>query len=361
MSREGSPANDPIQGSRASRVARRRRARVIAAAAAIVVVVGGLWFLTHRHDDGADASGPASTTTDTRSHLMTFSVTGGSAPDMAVIGAYRGTAAALPIPPDMTVTVPGQGEASSNDVALLPGPSQQVALSNEVGAWTRDVAVLSVQRLGAVVERAGGLSVNLPEVVPTSAGVLGPGLTTLSGRQLIALLTTRNPDDGSRWRAVLTALLAKPPVFEAGDLSAVSTVAGVNELLAQARGARLISIPTQDVAGLATVASREALDHLMGVTFGTPTPIPAIVQNGNGTAGVGETVGRRIIPAGFRITLSQNAKSDVPTTSIIANGPGNGDVAQQARQALGIGHVSTFPVASGIGDITIVVGKDFTA
>ena len=90
--------------------------------------------------------------------------------------------------------------------------------------------------------------------------------------------------------------------------------------------------------------------------------MPAIVQNGNGAPGVGEQVGRQIIPAGFRVVISQNAQSfDIPSTDIFANGKQNVGDAQRAREALGIGQVLVSSVPSGVGDITIVVGKDFTA
>ena len=46
------------------------------------------------------------------------------------------------------------------------------------------------------------------------------------------------------------------------------------------------------------------LDALMAERFGVKrTPVPVIVQNAAGTAGVGEAVGRLIIGRGFRITL----------------------------------------------------------
>jgi LytR cell envelope-related transcriptional attenuator len=96
--------------------------------------------------------------------------------------------------------------------------------------------------------------------------------------------------------------------------------------------------------------------------FGTEMPVPAIVQNGNGTPGVGEEVGRRIIPAGFRVVLSQNAASfNLPTTDVIANGEDNLEDAKAARKAIGVGRVGVSQVPSGLGDITIVVGEDFTA
>ena len=71
---------------------------------------------------------------------------------------------------------------------------------------------------------------------------------------------------------------------------------------------------------------------------------------------------RLIIPAGFRVVISQNAQSfDVPTTDIIANGMANVDLARKVKKAMKVGLVEASRVPSGIGDITIVVGKDFTA
>ena len=68
----------------------------------------------------------------------------------------------------------------------------------------------------------------------------------------------------------------------------------------------------------------------------------------------------QIIPAGFRITLSQNAQTFDVETTVFANGVEFEEAAKRAREALGVGRVRVSQVASGIGDITIVVGKDFT-
>ena len=116
------------------------------------------------------------------------------------------------------------------------------------------------------------------------------------------------------------------------------------------------------MGGSVVVSQQPALDELMTATWGTKAPLPAIVQNGNGAPGVGESVARAIIPAGFRVALSQNAQTfDQTTTYVIANGDGYLPAARRARKALGVGQVQASQVPSGIGDITIVVGKDFTA
>jgi hypothetical protein len=62
------------------------------------------------------------------------------------------------------------------------------------------------------------------------------------------------------------------------------------------------------------------------------------------------------------VTLSQNAQTfDQATTEVIANGNEYLGAARRAWKALGVGQVQASQVPSGIGDITIVVGKDFTA
>ncbi len=91
-------------------------------------------------------------------------------------------------------------------------------------------------------------------------------------------------------------------------------------------------------------------------------PIPVIVQNAVGTAGVGEEVGRLLIPKGFRVTLSQNAVDfGQVVTKIAALGEDNLRSARRVRGALGVGRIAVSPQHRGIGDVQIVVGKDFTA
>ena len=94
----------------------------------------------------------------------------------------------------------------------------------------------------------------------------------------------------------------------------------------------------------------------------TDDTMPAIVQNGSGEPGVGEAVAVRIIPAGFRVVLSQNAERfDVTRTEVFANGAAHEEEARAIKAALGVGRVRVSAVPSNVGDITIVVGKDFTA
>ena len=77
---------------------------------------------------------------------------------------------------------------------------------------------------------------------------------------------------------------------------------------------------------------------------------------------MGEAVAVQIIPAGYRVVLSQNAQTfDLAHTDVFANGPEHESEAREVKAALGIGRVRVAAVPSNVGDITIVVGKDFTA
>ncbi len=364
MSLAGPGDPTPVRGSRAARGARRRHRR-LAIGAAVVAAALGLWYLSSR-DGGSGEAGPSPSGTATQRpqepRMLALSVTGAPHPLMAVIGAGPpGPGAALPIPMDLNAVVPGSGEMDAVDIARLPGASMQVALSNIVGAWNEAYAVMPLKGLAAAIDREGGLTVDLPRTVSTNAGVLGPGEVVLSGAQVRALLAS--PDDASlHWDLVLGALLETPPTVESSDMSASNGAELVTEVWAGAAGGRVESFPVQIVAGTVPIAQQPQLDELVGATFGTPTPIPVIVQNGNGTPGVGEQVARAVIPAGFRVVLSQNAGSfGLPSTDVIANGPENIAAARQARKALGVGRVGVSQVPSGIGDVLIVVGEDFTA
>jgi hypothetical protein len=125
----------------------------------------------------------------------------------------------------------------------------------------------------------------------------------------------------------------------------------------------LTTMPIKIAAARVRVPDYDELDALMSERFGVKrVPIPVIVQNGAGTPGLGELAARRLIPRGFRVTLSQNAASfDHETTSVIAVERKHVDEARRALAALGVGEIGVTGVPSGIGDVIIVIGKDFTA
>jgi hypothetical protein len=282
---------------------------------------------------------------------------------VAVIGGGGPEPAAMAVPIGLSLEVPGRGELTTRRVATLPGASMQVAVANVLGTWVDHHATTDLGRLGTIVDRAGGLRVHLTDAVIVGQEVLGPGDVVMNGTELQVFLALPGVNSFTRWEIVLTALLSDPPELRAGDLVETDDLDGAQTVLRRADGAELATMPIKIAAARVRVPDYDELDALMAERFGVKrTPTRVIVQNGVGTPGLGESVGRLLIPRGFRITLSQNAATfDHATTEIIAILRENVDAARRARSALGVGDIAVTRVPSGIGDVMIVVGKDFTA
>lgn len=361
------PPGGPVRPSRVERGARTQvlRRGVAAGVVGIIAVLAlGVYFAGRGGDPPpppSEASGE--TRTPVRSMLLALQVTGGPAPLLAVVGVPTdGEPFFMPLSTELTVVVPGQGETSAVGVAALPGgDSMRVALSNMAGVWIDHFAVLSLRDLEEAVDGAGGLAVNLPAAYPTTSDVLGPGEIAMSGGQVKAFLAGATADSGVRWEIVLGAMLADPPELVTSGSAQTDDAEAVNTIVAAARGAEVLDMPTKRVTATIVVPEYPALDELLSESLGSPMPVSTIVQNGSGEPGVGEAVAVRIIPAGFRVVLAQNAPSfDVSRTEVFANGAAHEEEARAIKAALGVGRVRA-AVSSNVGDITIVVGKDFKA
>jgi hypothetical protein len=354
-----------VRATRAARGAQRRRRRTGAAIVAALVVVAAGYAVLRPNDTDPERGGASTTNTgpDVASSMMAFQLQGAAAPMLAIVGGAtdQRPAAVMPVPQDLTMIAPGQGETTATEVAAFDGPSVRITLSNLAGVWLESYVVMNLNGLADTVDAAGGLMVTLTEAYPTKTGVLGPGEITLTGPQARAFLAGTTDDAATRWEIVLVSLLSDPPALEPSEILDTDHAEVASATFEAARGAQVVEVPTTEVAGTVHVAQYEELDAIMEESFGVGPPTSAIVQNGNGAPGVGEAVGALIIPAGFRITLSQNAQTfDIETTDIFANGPANQGAAKRAHKALGVGRWRVTQVPSGIGDITIVVGKDFT-
>jgi hypothetical protein len=359
---------------RPSRVERGARARLVRRSI-VAGIVGALTVVAlGAYLAGRGGGGPPPAASDlggetnapTRSMLLALQVTGGPAPLLAVVGVPNDAAPFyMPLSTELNVVVPGQGETSAAGVAALPGDSMRVALSNVTGSWIDHFAVLSLGDLGAAVDEAGGLTVNLPDAYPTAIDVFGPGEVTLNGGQVKAFLKSATGDARVRWEIVLGAMLADPlrvVTTLTSDTVETDDAEAVNAIVARAGDAEALDMPTKRINATIVLPVFPTLDGLLSASLGSPTPVSAIVQNGSGEPGVGEAVAVRIIPAGFRVVLSQNAeKFDVTRTEVFANGAAHEEEARAIKAALGVGRVRVSAVPSNVGDITIVVGKDFTA
>ena len=352
-------------GSRVQRQVALRRRRVAVAVAGLVVV-GAVAYGASRLGDAAGDDPVVPTTSGTAarpSELLVLQVEGTDDPLLAVIGARRGDrpAAFFSVPFELLLTVPGQGEATMREVAGLDPSTVRVALSNTFGAWASHVAALDLDGLARVVDRAGGLRVRVPGFYVTEAGNLGPGPEELTGEQVVALLDVQEDGAEARWSSVVQALLRRPVRLDGGDLAQTDGLAGVRRVLRGARGAGIAAFPTTTVGGTVLVPLQPELDRAVARAFGVRAPVPVIVENGVGTPGLGEDVATLLLPLGFRVVLSQNAELfGYERTRVVANSDDAIADARRVRRALGVGRVRLSQVPSGIGDITIIVGEDFT-
>jgi len=90
--------------------------------------------------------------------------------------------------------------------------------------------------------------------------------------------------------------------------------------------------------------------------------VPVVVLNGSGLPGVGELVAERLIPEGFRVVVSENAASfDHDVTAIVVADEADRPLAERVRDSLGVGEVQVGGPASGLADVTVVVGRDLQA
>ena len=331
----------------------------------LVVVVIGVAYASAQSEgdvDPGDTDASPGPSTRKAPALLALSVTGGPKPLLAIVGTAGSPPAAMAVPQGLTLEVPGAGELTTRRVAALPGAALQVALSNAVGAWAAHYAVTDLANLATLIDRNGGLRLELPGPVTIDDALFGPGAARMTGVQVAAYLGEEDQNTFTRWEVVLDALLTSPPHLQDGDLTQTDDVDGVQATLDGAEGGRLETLPVRVAAATLRVPDYAALDELMAARFGvrrTP-PVPVIVQNAAGGPGVGEAIGRLIIGHGFRITLSQNAETfDREKTQIVALGEGHVRDARRLGAALGVSRIAVSQVASGIGDIQIVVGKDF--
>jgi hypothetical protein len=173
-------------------------------------------------------------------------------------------------------------------------------------------------------------------------------------------LAIDGPNAFTRWEIVLPALLRA----RTGGLTGESDgLQAVTRLLPVSGEVRIETFPTRVSASSTRVPDYAALQDAMAANFDVEEPpVDVFVQNGVGGPGIGGDVAARIVPEGFRIVFSANADEfGLRRTEIIAVGEEHLADAKRLRRALGVGDLVVTEVPSGLSDITIVIGKDFTA
>lgn len=357
----------PAPGSRMARGAARERRRRIAVVATIAVAGAAAWLvwpsaasdpppLPADQDRGVPSNGLG-----IAPKTLAISLEGGAVPLIAVARPGFADVPVLTVPAQMSLEIPGVGEGTTAAIADQDGDGLRVALSNTIGVWIDHYLVLDMSELARIANEADGLAVTLPAPVNLSSGVAGPGDARLTGAEVTEYVGIDGPNAFTRWEVILPGLLNAHLSASFGGSS--DNLAAVSRLLPVGGQIRIDTFPVRVSAGQIRVPDYGALDALMVKDFGVARPpVPVLVQNGVGEPGLGADVARLLVPRGFRVVLSGNAATfDHRRTQVIASGDQLVPAAKRARRALGVGVLAVTQVPSGVADVTIVIGKDFTA
>ena len=276
------------------------RGRLSLAVALLLAVAAAVVIRIARSEEPSASGGVARP-----SELTLLVVNTDDGPLTAVVGAGGSPApAGLVLPGMIDITIPGQGDGTIDDAVQLPGRTAATAVANLLGVPIAHHVVVGQGKVAEVVDRAGGLEI---------------GGTEMTGAEVVDSLLASEGAADAVWEATLEAILRT-------DLEAIRQV----------------------VSAAWGVPDREVL--------------PLIVLNGSGVPGIGELVAERLIPGGFRVVVSENASSfDHETTLVVIPSEEHRPLGERVRDLLGVGEVQVAGPASGLADVTIVVGKDFGA
>lgn len=305
--------------------------------------------------------------------------------------------AAVLIPPQVLVNVPGSGPLSlGRALSSVPAATTRDALSDLAGVVVDDGWELTLAGLTALVDGLGGVTVDVDvSVVQGQRVLLNAGPQEVDGARAAAFLSYLAPGEQeqarlARIQEVLDGLLDVLPDTPTELVAVLQGLAdgSVTSLPPPELAAFLLGLAEDDEAGMLQydVLPVVPIDPGGGVTAFRidADKVPALVDrlfagsvppgvreqgnrvlvlNGVGTPGLGESVRRKLLPAGFVFVGSRNAPSfGVATTQILV--PAATAEAQalgeRAAAALGVPPTSVATQEFGtVADLVVLVGADF--
>jgi anionic cell wall polymer biosynthesis LytR-Cps2A-Psr (LCP) family protein len=301
------------------------------------------------------------------------------------------------IPAHTAVDVPGRGLQGVGDSYRSGGISLLLlSVENLLGIDIDRHAELAYDDARALFGATGALTVDVPGEVRVAAGsdqtrlVFVEGPQDLNAEMQAQLLYTAglggdDIDVGGRhlafWDALLDRFESDPAslgdavaksgtAFSESDAGAEEHAALLEALagfgsedltLAQlpvrpisAGDSELYSADEEELAGF--------IQDTVGIRPTTDGEARVQILNGNGVPGIGQQVARELVGHGFRVLLTGNARELTHRKTLIVTYDRTAvgrDLAQRARDLLGVGQVQVSAQQQGIVDLTIVVGKDF--
>jgi hypothetical protein len=302
------------------------------------------------------------------------------------------------VPAHTAAEVPGRGlQGVGQSYASGGVPLLLVSIENLLGLHMDRYIELSDKDAEVLFSAIGPLSIDVPEDIKVPAGknqarlLIPAGKQRLSPEFMVRFLYTKGLDAndvslGSRqiafWHALLEQYHDEPGLLAQAlrrgqaalgesDAKIDDHASFLNRLAALPDTDRTITtIPVSAVsAGPSELyrVSEEDLVAFIESTMAVPDQgnvqeIRVQILNGNGVPGIGQEVASRLVGQGFRVILSGNARRlNYRKTLIIAYGsePEQIELAERAKDLLGVGEVQVSVQQQGIVDLTIVVGKDF--
>lgn len=412
---EGEPAPPGPRQARRARQRRRRRLQIVAVLAVVGLVVFGINSLPRRTPAPAEPTTPKPLASPEPTQppavaeqdtllLIRHGADEGPALGITLLSAGDDPEAdgVLFLPEATLVDIPGFGLDRLGLAYQYGGPALvEASVENLLAIDVDHVAAVSDSGLAAFLARTGGLDVEVDEQLivrnPDGSGEVRfePGAQFLDGERLAELWGFRQRgeselDSFPRQQLVIGSLLQAvedPEVLEAlvsdgaPQLETSAPTPFLQALLADMGAAQEAGelgytvLPVTpfgggEVAGDVTYRTvPEEVGRLVTGPLRGSVPAGGGVEatriqvlNGVGTPGVGQDVDRRLEGAGFRIVLTDNARSfDFAKTRILVyrEDEASMEAAREVQARLGVGTIQISRQPQSVVDLTIVVGADF--
>lgn len=368
----------------------------VVAVVVLALVAAGTWWSTSEREPGERTDTGAGAVAEQETTFVSVVTRDGEVVAGALWARGEDTAA-LMVPSRLLVDVAGQGRvllADSLDTGPdAPGQAVADLLDLRVdGSW-----VLTLDGLVTLVDGVGGVDVDVDVPVETPEGRLAVGpAQTLDGVSAATFAGWLGQDEAEAARLarvdqVLGQVLRSLPegVEELGsvlsglgddsrssfDEATLTGRLGAVASDARADGYGATVLPTTEIATGGTVAY--GLDDAAVATVLTERFAGArsaaradatrvLVQNGDGTPGLGEQARDRLVEAGFRYLGGGNASQLGRTTTVVAvqeDTPAAREEGLAVAEALGLGPdvLAVGLEAPTLADVVVVLGGDFAA
>jgi LytR cell envelope-related transcriptional attenuator/LytR_cpsA_psr family len=344
----------------------RSRRRMTGLVLLVAVAAAGVFVLTRSSSHGPAAPKAAAVPNPGR---VALSLDLGLRQVVAVVAVpAQGPPVVMAIPTDAEVDITGGSLVTVGQAMSDPG-LMVAAVQAAVDRRVEHHLVMDSIALASVVDALGGVEVQTEAIFTSGAEVLGPGPEHLMGGAVLAYLDQATDEDiTARWEEVLAGVFsakAKPGAWSS-LIGTTDDIDAARALLARAQTERAIvlELPTAPAPDGGVAVDVDAATELIDRHFGGSSTdlVRVVVLNGNGDPLVGSQIAALLAPQGFRVVAAQDAVSfHVTQTEVVAGSDQFEPEAEKVQALLGVGMVYVDSQPTGIADITIKVGKDFTS